>query len=55
MITISVGDCGDRGTGSLAEVCVVPSRADDPVIPAKLLEAHIQRLPAALAGGSPAL
>lgn len=41
---------GDRRAGSLAEVGVVSSRADDPVVPAQVFEADIQVLSAALPG-----
>lgn len=49
------GDGGYGGTSPLAEVGMVARRADDPIVPAQLLEADVQVLPAALAGGGPAL
>lgn len=51
MITISLRDFRYGGTGPLAEVGVVASGPDDPVVPAQLFEAHEERLPAALTGG----
>lgn len=55
MITIRVCDTRDRRTASFAEVRVVASWLDDPVIPAQLFEADVQGFAATLRGGGATL
>lgn len=55
MIAIRIRQSRNGRTGTLAEVGMIAVRLDDPIIPSQLLEADVQGLPAALAGGVTAL
>lgn len=50
VITIRQRNRTNRRAGTLAKVGMVSLWLDDPVIPAQLLEADVERLPAALGG-----
>ena len=55
MITIRIRQRRNGLARPLAEVGMIAIGLNDPVIPAQLLEADVQGLPAALAGGVSAL
>lgn len=55
MIAIRLSHRRYRGATALTKIGVIASRADDPVVPAQVLEADIERLPAALPGAWPTL
>lgn len=55
MIAIRDGQTRYGCTAPFAEVRMVPSWSDDPVVPAQVFEAHVQWLPAAFSCGGPAL